>query len=122
MCIRDRGTSYTTPVISSSTTYYVSPTIGGGASSVGISSTSTSCGTIASSTATDWPIRFNTTAVVTINSVDFIPNASGSLVLALRNSLSSTDIQTATFNITAAMVGVTQTLPLGFVISTPGSY
>ena len=116
------GPVFNTPIISTNTTYYVSAAQGGGTSDIGPLPTGTACGTIASSTLTDWPLRFNTTAQVTLNSAYVIPQAAGTFTVALRNSLSATNLQTATFTFTAAQVGVPTQIALGFVISTPGSY
>jgi hypothetical protein len=116
------GTVFNTPIISTNTTYYVSAAQGGGSSDIGLSPTATTCGTIAASTFTDWPLRFNTTAAVTINSAYVIPQAAGAFTVALRTSLLTNDLQTATFNFTAAQVGVPQQIALGFAINTPGSY
>ena len=115
------GNNFTTPVISTNTTYYVSAAEGGASSDVGISPTSTTCGTINSSTATDWPMRFNTTAPITINSAWVIPNST-SLTVALRQALSTANIQTAVFTFTSAQVGVPQQINLGFAIPASGSY
>lgn len=116
------GTSFNTPVISLTTSYYVDATIGLGNVAVGLTPTTTTCGTMATSSATDWPIRFNTLGSATIVSVDVIPYAAGTFTVALRNSLSSTDIQTADFTFVTGDVGVPKTLPLGFTVSAAGSY
>jgi hypothetical protein len=116
------GGSFTTPNLTATTTYYVAASSGSSTSTVGLSPTATTCGTIASNTATDWPLRFNTTAPVTINSAFVIPVTAGNLTVALRNSLSTTDLQTATFTFTAAQVGIPQQINLGFSVPTSGSY
>lgn len=116
------GPVFNTPIISTNTTYYVSAGQGGGTSDVGPAPTVTTCGTVTSSTLTDWPLRFNTTAPVTLNSAYVIPQAAGTFTVALRASLSGTNLQTATFTFTSAQVGVPLQIPLGFAISTPGSY
>jgi hypothetical protein len=89
---------------------------------VGLSPTSTSCGAISTSTLTDWPLRFNTSNSATINTAFVIPAAAGTFVVALRNSLSTTDLQTATFNFTAAQVGVPQQITLNFSVPGSGTY
>jgi hypothetical protein len=116
------GNLFASPIINANTTYYASASSPATSSDVGLSPTATNCGTIASSTATDWPLRFNTTAPLTINSTYVIPVAAGTLTVALRNSLSATDIQTTSFTFTAGQVGVPQLITLNYAISTPGSY
>lgn len=115
------GANFTTPSLNATTTYYVGAQQGGGNSNVGLSPTATNCGTRTTSTLTDWPLRFNTTAPVVINSAWVIPTGT-SLTVALRNALSGTNLQTASFTFTAAQVGVPQQITLGWSVPASGSY
>ncbi len=116
------GALFTTPIISSNTTYYVAAASGGSSATVGLSPTAANCGTLASVTSSDWPLRFNTTAPVTINSVTVIPVAAGTFTVALRNSLSTANITSQTFTFTAAEVGIPKVLTLGWSVPTSGTY
>ncbi len=115
------GANFTTPSLNATTTYYVGAQQGGGSSTVGVAPTATTCGTITSSTLTDWPLRFNTTAPVVINSAWVVPTGT-SLTVALRNALSGTNLQTASFTFTTAQVGVPQQITLGWSVPASGSY
>jgi hypothetical protein len=119
------GSPFTTPSIAAPTTYYAAAAEGGGTSTVGrpapAGNVATPCGTVASG-ASDYPMRFNTTAPVTIVSVTAIPNAAGSYTVAMGPTLVTAYTQTKIFTFTAAQVGLPQVLPLGFVIPNPGAY
>jgi hypothetical protein len=118
------STTFTTPTISSTTTFFVAASEGGATSTVGRPATplTNACGTAAVTAATDYPIRFNTTAPVTISQVTVIPNAAGTFAVALRQTLQTVNLQTATFTFTAAQVGIPQVINLGFTIATTGQY
>lgn len=118
------GTTFTTPAIAANTTYYVAAAEGGATSTVGRPATplTNACGTAASTTATDYPIRFNTTAPVTLSSVTVIPAAAGAFTVALRQTLQSVNLQTYSTTFTAAQVGTPVVLPVNFVIPTPGQW
>lgn len=116
-------TTFTTPSIATTTTYYVAASEGGATSTVGRPPVvgTTPCGNAATA-GTDWPIRFNTTAPVTIAQVSVIPTAAGTFTVALRPTLSTTNLQTASFTFTTTQIGVPQVINLGFVIPTAGQY
>ena len=116
------GPSFITPVINATTNYYVSAASGASTVVVGLSPTAVGCGTIAGTSSTDYPLRFNTTVPITLQSVTVIPFASGSFTVALRASLSVVNIQSQSFTFTAGQVGIPQQLTLNFAINTPGNY
>ncbi len=115
------GGTFTTPAINTTTNYYVSANTSS-TSNVGPLLASGACGTISTSTATDWPLRFNTNGSVLLISADVMPVAAGTFVVGLRNSLSTVNIDTRSFTFTAGQVGVVQTISLNFIINTPGNY
>jgi hypothetical protein len=85
------GTSdtYTTPILTTSKTYYAAAaSAGASTSTIGVVPGTTTCGTATSTTAADYPIRFNTVNPVTIQTVTVIPAAAGTFTVALRASLS----------------------------------
>ena len=112
------GNTFTTPSISATTTYYVDASIGSSNVTLGLAANSTSCGTPANATLSDWPLRFNTTTSSTLVSVDVIANSAGSYTFKLRASGSSTDILSTTQTLAAGI----QTVTLNWPISSAGSY
>lgn len=116
------GATYTTPSLSTTKTYYVAAS-NSATENVGIPPTGNACGNLSASFATDWPLRFNTTQSVTINSVYIIPSSTGTVTIALRNAGSAVNIATVTTaNYTSGQVGVPQLVNLNFNIPSAGSY
>lgn len=117
------GNSFNTPVISSTTTYYVSATTGAGLVSTG----KTSANTTATSGAgtTNFGLVFDALSAFTLQSVKVYPvsatSASGTVTIDVINS-SGTVLNTATFSVTGAPVGSIPgtTLTLNFNIA-PGT-
>ncbi|MBL0340939.1 MAG: hypothetical protein IPP71_08430 [Bacteroidetes bacterium] len=66
--------------------------------------------------------RFTTTASIRIDSIKVLPNASGTLTIALQNSGSATNILTFNQVISAAQVGSFINVPVNFVITGSGNY
>ncbi len=116
------GISFTTPLISSTTSYYAKAQSTTHTSTAGVPVTGNSCGTIGSVTTADWPLRFNTFEPVTLQSAWVIPQASGTFTVALRNALSSANLQTAVFTFTSGEIGLPKQLILDFEINSPGNY
>ncbi len=112
--------TFTTPAITTTTDYWV--TAGGASSLVGLSSNTTGCGSIVSNTLTDKPLRITTTGPAIIKSAYVIPGTSGTLTVVLRNSPTTTTLQTANFTITAAQIGTPVQITLNFSIGGSGNY
>jgi hypothetical protein len=116
------GTNYSLPSLSSTTTYYVGIAGGTNVSNVGLSPTATTCGTIAATSGSDWALRFNTNAPLTLVSAYVIPTVAGTFTVALRNALQNTNLQTASFTFTAGDVGIPKKIILNFTIAVAGNY
>ncbi len=118
------GNSFTTPSISTTTTFYASASVGGTSGTLG--PVSPSIGAFSTSFTGSYEI-FDVTSNVTLNSVDVYATAAGNVIVTVLNS-SGTVLQTsATVTITAAQanststtVGTPITIPLGFAL-TPGT-
>lgn len=117
------GNTFTTPSISSTTTYYAASVAGQGSARIGMANPA--LGTFSSSFTGSYEI-FDVTQTATISTVDFYPTSAGTVVIELRNS-SSTVLQTATYTVTAAQANSTSTsmgtpvaIPVNFTIP-PGT-
>jgi hypothetical protein len=108
---------FTTPVLNSSVTYYVSASNGGTSGSVGRAAYT---GTDGTNTAGAYLI-FNAISSFTLNSVVIYPSGTGAgtVTIQLQNS-AGTVLQSATVNVTGAATPVATTVPVGFSI-TPGT-
>ncbi|MBP7716549.1 MAG: hypothetical protein KA121_00010, partial [Ferruginibacter sp.] len=119
------GTSFTTPPINTTTTYYAAATAGSGPAIVGpqlLTPGSTTCGGISVSNLADWPVRFDVMAPITIQSVKVVVVGT-SINVGLRASLSNVNIATFNHTYTPAEISAgIATLPLNFVINTAGNY
>jgi hypothetical protein len=115
------GNSFTTPIISANTNFYVAAYSGAPLQTAGLSINSSALGTFSQVTSTDWPIQIavNTSGVLTQAYV--YPTAAGTLTIALRAPLSSANLQTASITVSAAEVGTKVLVPLNFTV-TSGSY
>ncbi|RYE22159.1 MAG: hypothetical protein EOP51_13910, partial [Sphingobacteriales bacterium] len=112
------GNSFATPVISTTTTYYVAASISSSNVTLGLAPTTSTCGTISNSSASVWPMRFNTLVATTLVSVDVIANTAGTYNFTLANSGSSTAIITSSAALTAGV----NTVMLNWPVSAAGSY
>jgi len=120
------GSSFTTPNLTQTATYYVAASRGGATSTTGITLSQLTfglCGATTATTTTGWALRFTTTTAITINSVYVIPTAAGTVTITLHGNPSTGVLATATSqNFTTADVGTPQLVNLNFAISTPGNY
>lgn len=114
------GTSFTTPSISSTTTYYVEASIGGSSAFVGPTYSGTSNnGTNVGSHG----IMITTTQPnVLINSVDIPFTGTGTFTIALKDPSNTTVITSVTTGSVTGAGTTSVTVPLGLTVSTPGSY
>lgn len=107
------GTTFTTPSIATTTTFYVEPTIGGSSFNVGLASDA--AGNLSS--LSFYGMYFASTSAATIQSVDIYPSTAGTLNVTLEDD-TNTVIDTRTFTIDAGDISNTikKTLALGFNI------
>ena len=119
------GPSFTTPVISATTNYWVEASVGGsGLTSVGPISPTAEGGTIATQTVA-WNANFTTLVATTIKSVDIFPLASGqSGVIQVITGSTTGGTVLATINYTTSVSGgsTAQTILIDYNLPTPGSY
>ncbi len=115
------GNSFVTPPIGATTNFYVAATTGS-SEHVGPLISPATCGSLSNSTLSDWPLRFNTYGPVTIEEADIYVVAAGTIVVGLRLSGSTTNIDTRTISYSGGTFPRRETIPLGFVISAPGQY
>lgn len=109
------GTSFTTPNLTATTTYYVATSAGGGNQVAGMPVPQSTSG---NSGFSDIGLMFNATTAFTISSVDVYPMGTagtGSVTIALKNS-SGTTLQTATAPVTVSTAGTLNTVPLNFAV------
>ena len=117
------ATNFTTPTISSTTTYYVAPSAGGFTTNVGRTQDFTPGDAYNTGTGTVG-IQFDALAPLTINSVVVYPyaataNTSGSISIGLQTSAGVT-LQTTTVNVTGNPTPIPVTVPLNFIVP-PGT-
>ncbi|PKP19272.1 MAG: hypothetical protein CVU05_11770, partial [Bacteroidetes bacterium HGW-Bacteroidetes-21] len=119
------GTSFTTPIISATTNYWVEASGGtSGIISVGPVSPTAQGGVIATQSVA-WNVNFTTLVPTTIKSVDIFPMASGqSGVIQVRQGSTTSGTLLATINYTTTVSGGTtpQTILIDFNLPAPGSY
>jgi trimeric autotransporter adhesin len=121
------GTNYKTPVISSSTNYYVSA--GAGISNSTMGRSEAQAGT-SGTTAATYGLCFDALSNITIDSVTIIlaSTSAGTLVVELRDSLAGSTgpgtfvRQTASIPIPAGTVGQRVRIPLGFAVPAGNGY
>jgi len=110
------GSQWTTPVISSTTSYYVSETLGGSNSYVSkIAPEPTSTGTTLSTYGQDFTI----TTPITLNSVKVFSTTGTSITISLYSSGGA--LQLFTSGATSVAAGTSPTISLGWPIN-PGTY
>ncbi|MFZ4523226.1 MAG: T9SS type A sorting domain-containing protein [Bacteroidales bacterium] len=119
------GTTFTTPVISATTNYWVGASYGdGGTTSVGPLSPTAQGGTIGTQTI-EWGIYFTTFSPTILKSVDIFPLATGqSGVIEVRAGSSTSGTLLATINYTTTVSGgaTPQTIMINHNLPVPGSY
>ncbi|MER3465647.1 MAG: hypothetical protein C4329_15775, partial [Chitinophagaceae bacterium] len=107
------GTSFSTPSLSTTTTYYAEAALNGTPFNVGLASD------VAANLSSfgGYGMYFSTVSAATINTVDIYPSTAGTLNVTLRNA-ANTVVDTRTFTITAADISTTvkKTLTLGFSV------
>jgi len=115
------GNTFTTPSISSNTTYYVTAAAGAATLGVGPLSPTAHGGTIATGTVS-WNVDFTVLLPVTLLSFDVYPITSGQSATILFKNI-TTSATVGTINYTSNVSGGTtpQTIPIGLFF-TPGSY
>jgi hypothetical protein len=117
------GNTFTTPSLSSSTTYYVASRFTGTASVVGLSPTTTTCGTVLSQTQSQRGLRFTATRPLLISSVYIVPQQAGQLTINLQPGGSAfVDLLTKVVSFSAAQAGIPQKVDLDFVVPSAGNY
>ncbi|MBK7764065.1 MAG: hypothetical protein IPI46_12085 [Bacteroidetes bacterium] len=117
------GNSYTAAPTTLPTTYYVEPVttvysnhyVNGGQTIIGNTFGTATSGTGIST-------RFTTTASILIDSIKVNPGAAGTLVVALQNAGSATNISSFSFTVTAAMVGSFVNVPVNLTVPGSGNY
>lgn len=118
------GTTFNTPSINTTTTYYVDASIGGSNINMGPASPTAQGGTIGTQTVA-WNVNFTTTQPTTIQSVDIYPVASGQAgVIQVITGSTTGGTVLATINYTTSVSGgaTAQTIPINYTLGTPGSY
>jgi len=119
------GNVFTTPVINTTTDFWVEAAIaGGGFVAVGPVSPTAQGGTIGTQTVA-WNVNFTTLVPTTISSVDIYPIASGEAgVIQVREGSSTGGTLLATINYTTNVSGgnTPQTITINYDLPIPGSY
>ena len=110
------GSPFTTPVISSTTSYYAGPVVSGGLASVG--ATTNAIGTGSMQNLSHYQI-FDVLAATNIQGVYVYPGAAGNVVLHISNS-AGTVLTTITYPVTAGDVGLKTYIPVNYAMS-PGT-
>ena len=106
------GNTFTTPVISATTTYYVAASIGGATENAGkLVPTGT-----AITDFDDAGFVFNTTQNTTIVSTVVYPNGSGTITIALQNSAGTELAVTGAIAVSGTGISTPVTVPLGFAV------
>jgi hypothetical protein len=114
------GNTFTTPNITTTTTYYANAAVG---SIIQYAGLPTPIATTGNSGFSDLGIMFNALSDFTIGSVDVYPistsSTSGTVTIALKNAAGTT-LQTVTAPVTVSAAGALNTIPLNFIV-TPGT-
>ncbi len=120
------GNTFTTPIINTNTTYYVGASAGTTTGNVAIGPASpTAQGGVIGTQTVNWDVNFETFAPTTLQSVDIFPINSGVAgVIQVRSGTGSTGPLLLTINYTTTVSGgaTAQTIPIGYLIATPGAY
>jgi len=119
------GTSFTTPALTQSTTYYAAAQQGGAQYISGIrlnDLNSATCGVGVGTTASGYALRFTTTKSVSLNYLYVIPQAAGAIAIELRSYPANALVTTFNATFTAAQVGIAQMVPLNYNITNAGGY
>uniref|UniRef100_UPI0023F57A08 Ig-like domain-containing protein n=1 Tax=Flavobacterium filum TaxID=370974 RepID=UPI0023F57A08 len=111
------GSTFTTPVLNTTTTYYVAASIGSSVESAGKASSSGADGSFVS---TNYGIVFTATNALTINSAVIYPVGTGTVTVALYNSTGTELLSTAAIPVSGTGVATPVTLPLNFAVA-PGT-
>ena len=118
------GPTFTTPVLTATTDYYVSASVGANSFVGPVNPNSLTAGA-ATATSTSYYIEFEVTNVpITLNSVDVFPNAAGqnTTLEILEGPGTFTVVHTMTFTSTIASDGTqAQTVPINYLL-VPGTY
>ena len=116
----DTGNTYTTPVINTSTTYYVATSAGAAPLHVGPAN---NMGALDYTSLTDWGITFNVTQPTTIRSIAVYPQGAGTFTVSVQSGVGSgaTVFGTYTATITAAQAGTKVIVPINVTIPTAGT-
>ncbi len=109
------GTSYTTPSIDATTTYYVGASNGGNNQNLGRLAPVSGSGTSLTTYGQDFTIN----AATTLNSVDVISTTGTSITISLYSANGAAQLQTTGPN--AVVAGSTSTINLGWALA-PGTY
>jgi len=113
------GSSFTTPSINTSTTYYVEASLGSPQYNVGLLN---NVAALSYFITTGWGITFNATEPTVIQSVAVYPQNAGTMTISVQSSMSNPTVfgtYTATF--TAAQAGTKVVLPINVTIPTAGN-
>ncbi len=114
------GNSYTTPSISTTTTYYVEARVGGGSGNAG--ATGNAVSTNGTSTGNHGILFTTTVPNVVINSVNIPFTGTGTFTIALKNGANGTTVTSVTTGSFTGSGLTPITIPLGITVATPGSY
>lgn len=116
------GSPFTTPVLSATTTYYVSAETITNAN-VGLGSTAAISTAFGTTSSTDGGMVFTTTTNnVVINSIDVLINGTGDLTIKLQNSTGTDIASTTVTGVTGTATALTNiVLPSTFVVPTAGT-
>lgn len=113
------GNSYTTPVITTTTNYYVSASAGGSVTNAGKAS---SPGTDGSFISTGYGVVFTASTALTVQSAVIYPTGTGTITLAIQNS-SGTEIgATAAIPVTGSGISTPVTVPIGIAVPAGTGY
>ncbi len=114
------GTSFTTPIIATTTNYYVEANIGGGSGTAGATGNATSNNGISLGS---HGIMFSTTVPnVKIVSVDIPFTGTGTFTIAVKDAANTSVVSSVTTS-SATGNGLTPvTIPLNITVATPGNY
>jgi len=113
------GSNFTTPSLSTTTSYWAESSFGGVPVNVGPANNATALSYFIT---TNWGITFDCTSPTTIQSVAVYPQSAGTMTIAVQNSMTSPTIfgtYTATF--TTAQVGTKVVLPINISVPTAGT-
>lgn len=113
------GTSFTTPLLSTTTNYWVTASSIGNPTNVG-AATPASLGT-STATNTSWDLLFTVNSNLTLNSVDVFPGTVGQTGTIEVLTASGTAVSSVSYTTTVSGNSTPQTVPLNIILS-PGTY